>query len=682
MDYEANPFQELYVTDSPDPTVFVKLFSDYPVKHAHALFRPGNVVLKGTQGSGKSMLLNLFRPKIRWAYHQAEQEFPVPPPLAKFIGAGINLTRSGALDIGQRSLGGDRDQEENVFPLYFADFVNYYIVRDILESVKIIGENASAFNSLAASENLDEFVQTLVKEDCWFGALEDCTTFKELCTAIDKRITGYRAFHNANSDLPSSISSTKTDIGEPIARTAEALKACSVIARDVSVFVRIDQLERLYRSDVIRPTLGHQYRRVINKALGSRDQRVSYRIGTRRYAWQDDLKIFGTTDELENLRDFRVIDIDDMLRRKEDPKTWIFPDFAEDAFARRVRTTSVLVTPNDDLIQHVFGTTPSPDELARKYAKNSTAERMLKMGDDWPPAWRKFLLDLFRKDPLEATLASAWVRQQGSRKERGTRLAKRPPTKTRPWNGSYWRKERVRQCLLQIAARSAQRLNWSGKDHIIALSSGNISIFLSVCHEIWEAFLRSERRKKSFARRDPISAKESIDPDVQAVGIHTASASWYEKVTEQPNGHDRQRFLNVIGPFFRARLVDDDAMSYPGNNGFSLSQQELQDYPSVRRFLEDAADYGDLYETVHTTKLKDRKIRRKWYLSPILSPWYQLPESHVKEPYYASIEEMARLMLQAEIQLPDNLPKVPKSNQRRKAANDKSPTLFDPRTEQ
>src|SRR5450432_1626416 len=104
MDYDVNPFQELYVTDSPDPEVFVRLFSDYPVQHAHVLFRGGNVVLKGTQGSGKSMLLNLFRPRIRLAYHQARIAFPVPPRLSNFLAAGINLTRSGALDIGQRAL--------------------------------------------------------------------------------------------------------------------------------------------------------------------------------------------------------------------------------------------------------------------------------------------------------------------------------------------------------------------------------------------------------------------------------------------------------------------------------------------------------------------------------------------------------------------------------------------------
>src|SRR5947209_2821508 len=101
--YETNPFQILYVTDSPDPMVFVELFSDLPVRHAAALFQKGNIVLKGTQGAGKSMLLNLFKPKIRVAYAEARALFPVGPQ--PFVGAGINLTLSGILDIGQRPLG-------------------------------------------------------------------------------------------------------------------------------------------------------------------------------------------------------------------------------------------------------------------------------------------------------------------------------------------------------------------------------------------------------------------------------------------------------------------------------------------------------------------------------------------------------------------------------------------------
>jgi hypothetical protein len=169
------------------------------------------------------------------------------------------------------------------------------------------------------------------------------------------------------------------------------------------------------------------------------------------------------------------------------------------------------------------------------------------------------------------------------------------------------------------------------------LSAGNISIFLSICHEVWDVFLRAERRKPERKRRDPITT--GIDPNVQAVAIQTASAEWYEKITEHPEGHDRQRFVAFLGREFRRRLLGDLAMSYPGHNGFSIALDKLEAIPEVKRFLQEAVDYGDLYDAPHTTKEKSRHPRRKWYLSPILSVLFQVPETHVKEPYYCKTAE-------------------------------------------
>ena len=143
----------------------MRLFSDILVINAQALFRPGNIVLKGTQGSGKSMLLNLFKPQIRLAYAKAGAEFPVPDKYRKYIGAGINITRSGILDIGQRPISDDPNTDEHLFPLYFADFLNYYIVRDILRSIEIIVSNDEIFGSLIDSSALDRFSVLLAEQD-------------------------------------------------------------------------------------------------------------------------------------------------------------------------------------------------------------------------------------------------------------------------------------------------------------------------------------------------------------------------------------------------------------------------------------------------------------------------------------------------------------------------------------
>lgn len=660
--YEVNPFQVLYVTDSPDPKEFVRLFSDIPVLNAQALFRPGNVVLKGTQGSGKSMLLNLFKPQIKLAYAKAGEKFPVPSGAAQFIGAGINLTRSGVLDIGQRPLSQNREQDEEIFPLYFADFINYFIVRDILRTIEVIIENSEVFQGMVHKKSLDDFAKLLGGQDCWFGALDECSTFSQLRSSLDDRIFSYRAFHQYNGELLPEIEHTKTAIGEPIARTEECLKLSGVISDNVPIYVRIDQIERLCRSDVLRPFLGRQYRRVINKALGARDYRISYRIGTRRYAWNDDLIIYGTEDKLEHIRDFRVIDIDETLRRKEDTKTWIFPDFAADAFLRRLKNAKYENVDKADVLKKVFGSASPPSVVAQEYAKNSTSTRFLKI-KNFPEDWSIYLTKLYKNNPLEAYLATAWARQSGGPENPpGHRLAEPPPTDLKPWNRTYWRKERIRQALLQIAARSAQRFKWSGKEQIVSLSAGNISIFITICHEIWDAFLRSERRKEIEKRRDPVL--NGISPDIQAVGFFLASTHWYNKIAEQPKGDDRRRFVDVLGRTFRKWLLDDSLMSYPGRNGFSLSIGELEKHSSIKNFLEEAVDYEDLYEAPHTTKQKNRKQRRKWYLGPILSPFFQLPESHIKEPYYASINDVVDWLREAEIFL-EGIDKITKSKKKK-----------------
>ena len=661
MQYDSNPFEVLYVTDSPDPRLFVKLFSDLPVRFSSPIFQSGNVVLKGTQGCGKSMLLNLLKPQIRRAYYNAGVDFPVPPESRSFLGGGINLTLSGALDIGQRPVTTTELEDRALFPLLFADFLNYFVARDLFRSIETMVEAPDAFDQLIEPSRLDAFASELAKQDCWFGVLDQCSSFNDVCEAFDKRIADYRSFHQFNCDLPVSISTTKTNIGEPLARIEATLKSAGVIAESVPVVIRIDQLEKLYRSDVLRPELGIEYRRVVNKALSKRDSRVSYRIGTRPYAWDDDRTVYGTGDQLELVRDYRVVDLDDMFRRKENKETWIFPEFAEDAFRRRVKQNIRLVESPENPLKAVFGLGRSAADVAAEYAQNPRVEYVLQFESDWPGRWQTFLADLFREDPMAGKLAAAWVRQKGSSAGK-PRLKSPPPQKPYPWDKETWKRDRIRQCLLQIAARCAQRQKWSGMRSIQALSAPNISVFLSVCHEIWDAFLRSETRKPAGDRTDPIVS--GIDSSIQTVGIETASKHWYTKIAELPGGHDRMRFIEVLGRFFRSRLLDDPAMRYPGENGFSLEIDELRKHPALERFLNDASDYGDLVAIDHTTKEKNRLRRMKWYVNPILSPFFQIPEQHKKEPYYTTIPEVAGWLAAAKVILPgfDVVPKSPKKS--------------------
>lgn len=631
MDQHINPFHELYVTETARPEEFVQLFSDQLLPHAMLLFQPGNLVLKGTQGSGKSMLLNLLTPEIRLAYHRAKKAFPVSEKLSRFLSAGINLTRSGVLDIGQRPLTGNSQEDERLFPLFFADFVNYWIVRDIVRSLLTMQASPDSFPYVHAGHN-DDFAAQLAKQECWFGYLEKARSLEELRILLENRIATYRAFHVANlKTLPKELMDTKTSIGEPISRTVECLWQTGALTAEVPLFVRIDQHEVLSRSDDLRPGLGIEYRRIINKALGTRDPRLSYRIGTRRYAWGDDLNVYGTTLSLEILRDYRIIDMDELLKRKEDSSTWLFPKFAEDIFRRRLEHAGCEPA-GDRLLRQIMGAPPKSADVAKGYVGTTEADRALKIEAEWPEAWKTFLRDLFKRDPLSAKLAEGWMRQKGSEEKIRTEP---PPNEDFPWDKPYWRKERVRQALFQLAARSAQRPGWSGAESIVALCMGSTLVFVSACQHIWDAFLRSQMGLPEGKRHDPV--KHGIPHKIQALGIFTASVYWYQKISEQPGGGERRRFIDYLGRMFYTTLMEDRAMSYPGYNGFSITTESLEEDEEVSRFLGDAVDYGDLFEAPHTTKNKDARQRTKWYLSPILSPYFRLPESHVKEPMYVDV---------------------------------------------
>ncbi len=121
----ANPFDSLYITETVSPGVFVQLFSPLLIQETLSLFQPGNVVLTGTQGSGKSMLLGLLKPEVQVAYAKVSEDFPLNGLAPPFIGAGINLTRSGVMDFGQRRLPGQEEHGATVLQTYFADFLNY-----------------------------------------------------------------------------------------------------------------------------------------------------------------------------------------------------------------------------------------------------------------------------------------------------------------------------------------------------------------------------------------------------------------------------------------------------------------------------------------------------------------------------------------------------------------------------
>ena len=647
MDRRINPFNELYVTETIRSDQFVKIFSPVIVKNVEALFLPGNIVLQGVQGSGKSMLLALLKPEVRLAYKLADVPFPVPAQCSRFIGAGINLTRSGAIDFGQRQImkatGGQADDH---LPLYFGDFLNYWITYDILQSIEQIwsetsGTVARGIGVTATDEALDNFAAALREDRCWFGYLNDVGSFEQLKDRISARISHYLSFLNYNCDsIAREVQESKTSVGEPISRTSETLRTSGILADDVQIFVRIDQYEELGRLEGLHREFGPVYQTVVNKALGMRDPRVSYRIGTRRYAWQPDLlTLFGTTARLEQERNYKILDLDVILRRKENVKSWMFPALAEDIFDRRLRFAGYDTKGRDKATVQVFGRGLSPEEKASFYCRNAR-ERAVRIEREWPEPWKAYLQVLAATDPLLARLAKAWCRQAGK-----SQIMWHVPAGGYPWEKKpYWRKERVDHALMQVAGRCAQRMIWAGREEILELSGGNILVFVSICQRIWAAWLRTTRGIDSEDLSLP-----AIEPEVQALGIHEASTHWFQKISEEESGGDtRQRFIRHLGNLFEKQMFNDAALSYPGRNGFSVKFDDLDSYPNVSRFLIDAVDYGDLFQAPHTTKEKDRGPRQKWYLNPVLSPHFRLPHTHTKEPLYVSGSEVERWIRAAE----------------------------------
>lgn len=630
-----NPFFELYVGDRLSREEFVTIFSPYLVDSAEALFLPGNIVVTGVQGSGKSMLLGLLKPEVRIGYAEAEEKFPIPEKLQNFIGAGINLAHSNAIDFGYRRISND----PNEVSLLFGDFVNYSICLDLLESVRKLSESKAPARDIGISFGADErqAVATAISgHESWTGYLRNCHDLDGVIGRMQRRVQSYRSFLHMNQrDFDAEIRESKTAIGDPISAVVGILRATGVITQHTNVFINIDQYEELANiTPGEDPRL--DYRAVINRALAKRDPLVSYRIGTRGHAWHSHAKIFGVQAKLEEERDYKFVDLDEKLRRNENRRGWIFPGFVADVFARRLRYAD-LTNSNDGaaLLHRVFGSGLLPEEKARRYA-GTNPTKAIKLNEEWPVSVKADLEKLAADNPLSARLGESWILQKGVV----------PNVLEEPWNQKkhqWWKKERVELALIQIAGRFRQRPFWCGRDELIELSGGNILTFLSLCQFVWDAWLQIGNGNPERKIR-----LEEIEQNVQAVGIFKASEYWFKKISQETgSSSDRLRFIRHIGDAFGASLLADRKMSNPGHNGFSVADDDLEKIADVKGFLEELSDYGNLVALRHTTKEKDRRSRRKWYLNPILCPQFKLPYKKLKEPRYVSAAEVADWMTRA-----------------------------------
>ena len=417
-DMTVNPFFELYVGDRLSGNEFVKIFSPYLVAHAEAIFLPGNVVVTGVQGRGKSMLLSLLKPDVRIEYARAGIEFPVRNEIGRFIGAGINLAHSNAIDFGYREISCDKNETA----LYFADFVNYAVLLDLFSSIRSYAENANPeIRSLGvdlSESKRSKLVDSFASEDAFHGTFAGCASIEELEHTIRKRLNAYRRFLHLNDDvLDERIKGSKTDIGVPISAMAKLLKETQIIESDVGIFIHVDQYEELANVSSLQNS-SPDYRRVINRALARRDPQVSYRIGTRGHAWRNHGFIFGADAKLEEERDYKFVDLDLMLMRMENPRTWIFPKFAKDVFDRRLTYFHLASdgVANDALLESVFGKGLPPAEKARKYG-GTNRSRCVKLDESWPAQFQERFTSPCGRGPI----ASETVGSLGSTATRSAR---------------------------------------------------------------------------------------------------------------------------------------------------------------------------------------------------------------------------------------------------------------------
>jgi hypothetical protein len=684
MNITINPFQQLYFSDDTQTeNNFVELFSDEVLQTAiHPVFQGGNVVLSGTQGCGKTMILSLLRPETRIAYWKLGKDFPVNKQMRNFISAGVNLTRSRITDIVQVTLHRGDETDERELPLYFADFFNYLVVEDLVKSVELIGINPEIFDAIVNLSHIEKFVVSITKQDCWFGYFDGIDTLDQLKKRIATRIDFYRRWVNGNLDdtqPPEDIRQSKTNIGEPIARTAECLRESGMIPDSVPVLIRIDQIEEMHRAFTDRQRqLLLAFRKMINRVFASRDARVHYRAGTRRYGWNNPefLGVWGSEARLENRRDYNLIDMDEELFARGETDNSIFERFSIDAFQKRVeyyfRDEVIKLKPQ--LAKSIFGKSPNAESRLFQlnlHQDNSQIDRALGLdlaadSGKWTDEWRTFLRNIYRtghSGMLDAVLAAAWGRQTGGGQSK-IQHRESPPPSDSPWKErKWWRKERLDQAVLQLTTRCQQRFMWWGHDDIRSLSGGNITVYLHICHRIWDGFLKNEACQLENKRIDILNGG-TIDPIIQYSGILFASNEWFKKLPEEPGGNARQSFVEKLGMKLNEEMLQDLRMAYPGGNGISIVisefESEAEDAMNLRNFILEAVGYGVLFETEHSSKSKSSGRRKKFYLNPVLCPRFQLPEARTKEPYYWKLEDLFKLAKKAQVTLPKT--RKPQSN--------------------
>ncbi len=652
MPTHRNPFTTLYVTERLDQTEFPALFSPVLVPHITPLFEAGNVVVEGTQGTGKSMLLALLQTKVRLAFAESDKHsYPIEDKaVSQFICAEINLATNQALRPAARWKKSDPSSEDEL-RLCFIDYANTWILRDLLESIDLLISRSSLLwdpKELGGSRNeFDAAVEALVNAEIIPLPSAKSPTMKSAVDALSARIDQYLRFFNGRpKDLPREVRDGQTQsLGQPVADAVTILKREGCLQQSTRVLIMLDQFEQLLEMETSLPNRPYRLLRdTIDQALHRREATLNFRIGTRPYAWQQ--------PEGEVLRDYHRLNLDEMLARTEHGNRDLFANLASDVFSRRLRAYGYeRVAEDSDPIRMVFADYPRPAERVKHIGPKTDWSNKISIPKKVDRAIEARLREIAAVNPLEAKLGVAWAMQN---------LGKCSVSEFSididelPWNRNeqkrWWKKERLWLAILQLAADNRQKIVFFGKKDILDLSGGNILVFASICQHIWEYWIRFLVNPKHLETRWEDSLP--IDRRLQNEGILAASNTWHRKISEETwIGDTLLAFIDEMGNWLRRKMNSDDSMSYPGGNGFSLANRDLILHSHTSQVLSEASGRGFLLQRKHTPKIRERGESKKWYPHPILIPYYELTLNHTKEPYYLSAAQVEQWLVRAGVEI-------------------------------
>ncbi len=651
MSFVANPFNTLYLTEAVGEVDIPAIFSPVLVAHVEPLYQPGNVVLRGMQGTGKTMLLSLLDTRVRLAFwSQPEVSYdgiptsdPLPSALRRFIGAGINLSSSKAFKLNEIQVSNDRQTNIKMSRAYFADFVNSWVVRDLLQSIETLITELTKRGSYERLEELGltadhrklDLAVRLLANTSEGEFIRGQRTAVSARNELKNRIEAYlQLVRDPETKLIKKIDKTRRGLGEPIAATTLALREAGVIGQDTFVAVTIDQFEQLIRRAPNDGDEQKNYRFIheVEDLLSHRVPHVSYRVGTRPNA---------VIKNADVVRDFVLVDLDSVLQQKEHSQR-LFHRFAEDAFRRRIKKSGIPrsadIIKSKSPLNLVFGKSPTFVEQGRACASKKPSQ-VVKIEKTWPEGVKSALLALAKQDPVAGALGEAWIRQQWAKKAI-VDVSDWEAMEKLPWElpeKRWWKKERLPLAALQVAAMNRQRLIYFGESDIVQLSGENIVAFICICRSIWDCDARYEASKGKSLR---VSNGKFFEDLRQTEGIREASRLWHDKMKEYAQGDSLRTLLDKLGGELHRRLIEDRQMSYPGANGISLAVSELDQDVAVMQLLSDATAECFLLQRDHTPKSLSRGKSLKWYPHPILCPFYQLTVSHTKEPLYLKVSEL------------------------------------------